>query len=483
MSAAAEKLRRWKSDPIYFVQDQFGVNPDAWQREALEAFANKDHVRYRIALKACAGPGKTCVLAWCAWNFMACYAEPGYHPKGAAISESWDNLKDNLWTELSHWQQKSPFLTATFEWNRQRIASKQHKATWFLSARSWSKNATAEQQGQALSGLHAKYVLVLVDESGGIPLTVLQRAEQALSNCKWGRIIQAGNPTSNDGMLYAACTLLADQWKVITITGDPDDPKRSPRIDKSYAQLQINTYGRDNPWVMAYILGLFPPSAINTLVSPDEVDAAMSRHYSEDMYQYSQKRIGIDVARFGNDMTVIFPRQGLVALKPIEMRNARGPEIAARVLAGKAKWGSEIEFFDATGGYGASAVDAYLQAGQSPHEVQFAGEPLDRRYYNKRAEIWWEMAQWVKRGGALPRIPALKKALSVTTYTLKNGRIILEDKEFLKKRLGGFSPDHADALACTFALPDMPASINGEPSMGVGKTIHEHDTFAEKSIQ
>ncbi len=478
-----QKMRRWRTDPTYFVRDQFGIDPDEWQKDALAAVARGDAARFRLALKACAGPGKTAVLAWIGWWFLSCFADPGYHPKGAAISESWDNLKDNLWAEFAHWQQLSPFLTETFQWTKKRIFHKHFPKTWFISARTWSKNATAEEQGRALSGLHARYILILVDESGSIPLTVLQRGEQALSSCEWGRIVQAGNPTSHDGMLYAACTTLAHQWHIITITGDPDDIKRSPRIDMEYAKEQIRTYGRDNPWVMAYILGLFPPSALNTLIGPDEVEAAMCRHYTVSEYIFSQKRIGVDVARYGDDETVIFPRQGLVALKPIEMRNADGPMVAARVLAGKLKWGSEMEFFDATGGWGASAVDSMIQAGYAPYEVQFAGKPLDPRFKNKRAEIWWNMAQWIKRGGAIPRIPKLKKALTTTTYTLHQGKILIEDKDLIKKRMGGFSPDHADALACTFALPEMPANmiLPGQPGYedsSIGKTVHEHDTFA-----
>lgn len=475
-------MRRWRTDPVYFVNDQFGVEPDLWQKDALGAVARADVDRFRLALKACAGPGKTAVLAWIGWWFLSCFAEPGYHPKGAALSESWDNLKDNLWAEMSHWQALSPFLTATFEWTKKRIFHKLHPNTWFLSARTWSKTATPEEQGRALSGLHAKYILILIDESGSIPIAVLQRGEQALSNCVWGRVVQAGNPTTHDGMLYAACTSLAHLWHVITITGDPDDPKRSPRIPLDYAQEQISTWGRDNPWVMAYLLGLFPPAAINTLVGPDDVEKAFDRHYAEHEYAGSQKRLGIDVARFGDDKTVIFPRQGLVAFNPVIMRNANGPAIAARVLRAKMKWHSELEFFDATGGYGASAVDAYQQSGQTAIEVQFAGQANEeKRFYNKRAEMWWNMADWVKRGGALPTLPDLKRALTTTTYTLKNGKILIEPKELLKKRLG-FSPDEADALACTFAYPEMPKGGLGlgdtpQATFEPSHTVHDHDTF------
>src|SRR5678816_1892035 len=93
----------------------------------------------------------------------------------------------------------------------------------------------------------------------------------------------------------------------------------------------------------------------------DDIDAAMRRHLREDAYNWAQKRLGIDVARYGDDLTIIFPRQGLAAFRPQEMRHARGStvsvDIATKVMGAKQTWGSELELFDATGGWAAGAVD------------------------------------------------------------------------------------------------------------------------------
>lgn len=484
LSEAADTLASWRIDPVKFVRDNFDVEPDAWQVEALRAFGSQDQNKLRISLQACVGPGKSAVLAWCGWNFLACYGEPGHHPKGAAVSVTADNLKDNLWPEFSKWQSQSQFLLHTFKWTKERIFAVDHPETWFLSARSYSKTANAEEQGRTLSGLHSKYVLALIDESGEIPVPVAKAAEQAMSEvqCRFGRILQAGNPTSHDGVLYAAATNLAHLWKVIRITGDPDDPKRSPRIDIDWAKEQIKTYGRDNPWVMSSILGLFPPSSINTLLGPDEVAASMERAPRIEDYGFSQKRIGIDVARFGDDSTVIFPRQGLMAFNPVQMRNARTPEIAARVASAKSKWGSEIEFVDDTGGYGAGVIDSMLQAGFAPQSINFSGKSIDPRYFNKRSEMWFEMANWVKRGGALPNNAQLRRELCAPTFTFQNGKFRLEEKDQIKKRLG-FSPDFADALALTFAIPDQPASNTLEALTRTNdKAVSDYDPYASDRI-
>lgn len=488
MTPSQTKLKTWRENPAQFVNEVFGVEPDAWQLDVLSKFPSMDPEYQRMSMQACAGPGKSAVLAWCGWNFLSCYGSRGDHPKGAAVSTTHTNLMDNLWPEFSKWQGRNEFLRSAFTWTKERIFANDHKETWFLSARSFSKTADEQEQGRTLSGLHGGFVLSLIDESGDIPLAVAKAADQALSTGpKFGKILQAGNPTSLTGMLYAAATTLRHLWYIVRITGDPDDPKRSPRIDIDWAREQIKLYGRDNPWVMAYILGLFPPDSINTLLGPDLVAEAMGRHLREDAYSYSQKRLGIDVARFGDDRTVIFPRQGLAAFRFIVMRNMRNPDIAARVARGRMKWGEKgttdiQEFVDGTGGFGGGVVDCLRQFGYSPQEIHFSSKAIDERYSNKRAEMWFLMSEWVKRGGALPSDPQLARELTAPTYSLQNGKLLLEPKEQIKKRLG-FSPDIADALALTFALPDMPAQSQfpGVPSQG-GKMLHDYDPFEEKRL-
>lgn len=427
-------------------------------------------------MRASAGVGKSSILAWCGWNFLLCYASVGEHPKGAAVSMTWDNLRDNLWAEMAKWRNRSKLLQATFEWTGERIFNKAHPETWFMSARGWAKTANLEEQGRVLSGIHSKYILFLIDESGDTPVQVLKSAEQALTNCHFGKIIQAGNPTSKDGMLYAASNILTDVWSTIKITSDPNDPKRSSRVLKSWAEDQIKLYGRDDPWVMSYILGEFPDSGINTLLSFTEIERAMERKLHPKDIEYAQKRIGVDVARMGMDSTVIFKRQGLVAFDPIELRGMRSNEIAGRIAVVKSEFRSELDFVDGTGGFGSGVVDSMMQAGYSPYEVHFSGKPDDPRFLNKRSEMWFRMAEWVKRGGCLPNNQRLKKELSAPQYSFREGKFMLEPKDMIKKRLG-FSTDFADALCLTFAMQELPASSILNRNQSVGRTITDFDPF------
>lgn len=444
VAKAQRNIRRWREQPITFVREQFQVEPDAWQAEALAEFPR----RQRIALKACKGPGKTALLAWLVWNFLA--TRP--YPKIAATSISKENLGDNLWTELAKWQKFSPWLLRAFTWTKTRITCNDHPEEWWASARSWSRNADATQQADTLAGLHADYLLFILDESGGMPDAVMAAADAALASGIECKIVQAGNPTQLSGPLYRATTIERALWYLIEITGDPDDPKRSPRISLEWAREQIKKWGKENPWVMVNVFGKFPPSSLNSLLGPDDVSAAMARSYDEDKYSFAARILGVDAARFGDDPWIIFPRQGLQAFEPIEMRGPKTQEAAARIITEWERFGADACFPDDTGGWAAGAIDALDLAGYSTIPINFSGKADDSRYYNKRSEMIWLCAQWVKSGGALPNDPELSAELTTPTYWLDKNRIRVEEKDQIKATLGR-SPNKADALALTFAQP------------------------------
>lgn len=354
---------------------------------------------------------------------------------------------------MAKWRDKSPLLKELFVWQKERIFAKDRPETWFMAARNWSKSADPNSLGNTLAGLHADYIMFVLDESGGLPDAIMASAEAALSSCKEGHIIQAGNPTHLEGPLYRACTSQRHLWHVVEITSDPDDPDRSPRVSEKWAKEQIEMYGRDNPWVLVNVFGKFPPSSFNALIGPDEVDIAMKRRYRETEFFAHPKLLGIDVARYGDDASIIFPRQGLQSFDPLLYRNVNGTEGAELTLRKWNDWEADGVFIDNTGGFGASWIDNLQRLGKDPIGIAFSQqEGISPQYYNKRAEMAMELVKWIRRGGALPEIRELKAALISTTYTFKGEKLILEPKEDIKAKLG-YSPDHMDALMLTFALP------------------------------
>lgn len=395
----------------------------------------------------------TCCLAWLTWNFLL--TRP--HPIVVATSISSDNLSDGLWTEMARWRNKSPLIREMFEWTKTRIFSKENSETWFMSARPWSKSADKQQQANTLAGIHADYVMFVIDESGGIPDAVMSSAEAILTSSnsagKEAHLIQAGNPTHLEGPLYRACTTEKNLWKVFEMTGDPDNPGRSPRVSIEWAREQIAKYGKDNPWVLVNVFGKFPPSSFNALIGPEELSASIKRRYKEQEFSGHPVILGVDVARYGDDSSIIFPRQGLQAFTPFQFRDLDGTQGADILIR---KW-NELNvdgvFIDNTGGFGASWIDNAIRLGKSPIGIHFSQTPSDSQYFNKRAEMIFNCVDWIKRGGAIPDIPELVNALTATTYSFKGNQLIVEPKEDIKAKLGGTSPDHMDALCLTFAMP------------------------------
>lgn len=471
---AKARIREWRADPVRFVVDNFGVEPDEWQRDALSALGGERHPKRRLCMKACTGPGKSATLAWLGWHRLACFASKGEHPKGAALSITSKNLADNLWAELAKWQGRSQFLRNAFTWTKSTIYANDHPETWFLSARSFSKDADAEAIGRALSGLHSQFPFVLLDETGDMPLAVGRAAQQIFTgNPTDAAIIQAGNPTSTSGLLYESCTKAAEAWEVITITADPADPKRTPRVSVEHAQEMIDTYGRDNPWVMATILGLFPKTGFNALIGPDDVDAAMARHYKPDQYQDAPVVIGGDVARQGDDQSALCRRQGRVVFPIRSMRIPDTMLVADQFILDHDQHHPDAMFIDETGGYGAGVVDAMRLRRYDVIGVQFGGSPNDYRYYDKRSEMLFEACEWIKKGGALPPDRELKEELCALKYVFQGNKFRVIPKEIIKKEIGR-SPDKADALGLTFAHP----VAKRRPPQSPSQPRREHDPYA-----
>lgn len=398
----------------------------------------------------------TACEAWCAWNFLL----TRLHPKIGAVSITASNLSLNLWTEMAKWLNKSPLLQSMFAWTHERIFHKKYPATWYMAALAWPKTASTEQQADTLAGMHADYILFIVDESGAIPPAVLVAADAALGSCVEGHIIQGGNTNSLSGMLYEATITQKSHWHVVTVTGDPEDPKRSARVSIEWAQQLIDRYGRDHPYVMVNVLGQFPPGSFNTLLSMEEIREAQARSYREADIVKQPRILGVDVALYGKDASVIFPRQGLVALAQERHRNIDPHIGAGRVAARIVDWQADATFIDNTGGYGASWISHLRLLGHNPIGVGFSQSPNDPQFFNKRAEIYFAGAQWVKDGGQLPgpNVPGMAEfaaAMTETTYTAKRDKLILEPKELIEDRIG-YSPDDADSFCLSFSHPVSP---------------------------
>ncbi|MGE9985384.1 hypothetical protein [Desulfovibrio sp. SGI.169] len=196
----------------------------------------------------------------------------------------------------------------------------------------------------------------------------------------------------------------------------------------------------------------FSASSDDVLIALPLIDEAQGRNYKPVDYEFSPLVLGVDVARFGDDASVLFFRQGLVAFEPVVLRKTDNMALADRIALEMRQRDPAAVFIDSGGGAG--VIDRLRQLGQTVMEVPFGGRPRRaERFINRRMEMWQEMKDWLVSGGALPPDEALKAELSAPTYSFDNkGLLKLERKEDIKERLGR-STDLADALALTFAAP------------------------------
>lgn len=223
----------------------------------------------------------------------------------------------------------------------------------------------------------------------------------------------------------------------------------------------------DNAFRQEYLCD-FTASSGNALISIDEVKAAMwPRVDAEDMAHWPLV-VGVDVARFGEDATVFFPRRGLFAHEPTVLRKLSNTEVAHRLVAFIAERDPAYVFIDQGQGTGVIDLTRELTRGRSTVivEVPFGSRAnRDRKYVNRRAEMWTELRDWLRAGGQLPEDERLLAELAAPAYDYDAaGRIRLEAKDAIKERLNR-STDRADALALTFAVPLEPDKNSLFPSM------------------
>jgi len=198
----------------------------------------------------------------------------------------------------------------------------------------------------------------------------------------------------------------------------------------------------------------FSAQGDDQLIALADTEDAAKRVYQADHVKLSPVILGIDPARFGDDRSVVFRRQGRQGFKPIVYRGLDNMELAARVANLIEEHNPDAVFCDA--GAGSGVIDRLRQLSYDVIEVPFGGKATKPELYiNRRTEMWWLMKQWIEEGGAIPNDTALKQELATPIYWYDNvGRRVLESKDQIKKRLqGAGSPDLADALALTFALP------------------------------
>lgn len=459
----------WQRDPLAFVQDCFpwgsgelsaDKGPRDWQRDVLVGISNRlqsgDTVDQAIQIATASGHGigKSALVSWIV--LWACMTR--IDTRGVVTANTEKQLTTKTWPELAKWHRICT-LRDTFVFTATALycADPAHEKTWRVDAIPWSLNNT-----EAFAGLHNKgrRVLVIFDEASAIADEIWEVTEGALTDADTEILwLTFGNPTRNSGRFRECFGRLKHRWDTRQI-----DSRTVEGTNLTQLQAWVEDYGEDSDFVRVRVRGVFPRAGVSQFIPVDSVEAAQARklEYKDEGAPFI---LGVDIARFGDDQSVIRGRKGRDgrAIKAIKWRGMDTVYSAGRVADAINLYNPDAVFIDG-GGVGGGVVDILKNQGFKVIEINFgATAKNDKKYANKRAEMWGDARDWLATG-CIDQDRELLDDLIGPDYGFdKDNRIMLEKKSDMKKR-GVASPDDGDAFCLTFAMPvqrtDMRTSRN-----------------------
>lgn len=419
------------------LKDETG--PDGWQEQILvdlgRALREKTKKPIRIAAASGHGVGKSALISWLVHWFMSTRPDPSI----VVTANTATQLNKKTFREVALWHNRL-INKHWHKWTATKYYNVERPETWFAGAIPWSKDNT-----EAFAGTHAKHVMFLFDEASAIDDVIWNVTEGGLTTDKviW---VAFGNMTRNTGKFRDCFGANAHRWKTYKI-----DSRQAKKANQELIKEWIEDYGEDSDFVRVRVKGEPPRSGTSQFISSDDVEIAMNRVLPID--HTAIKTLAVDVARFGDDKSVISKRIGRILLPMEKHIGLDTMQLASRVADVIDEFEPDQTFVDGSG-LGAGVVDRLRQLNYRVVDVLPGAKPTNpKKYFNKRAEMWGMLRDWLKTEVSLPKDQDLKAALTGVEYGFDpNMAIQLERKVDMKAR-GLPSPDEGDAAAYHFAEP------------------------------
>ena len=452
----AEAMAECSDDPYSFVMLAFpwgtgaleGKRPEEWQVQLLKDIRDKlltVQEALKFALASGHGIGKSALVAWLVLWALCTFPET----RGIVTANTEKQLLTKTWPEVRKWFNlcicKHWFeMTATSIFS----ADERYKQSWRIDMIPWSKS-----NPDAFAGLHnqGKRLIVIFDEASQIWDKIWEVTEGAMTDLGTQILWLAfGNPTQNTGCFYDCFHKNRDYWDTRQIDSRTVSFTNKAQIAKWVAQ-----YGEDSDFIKVRVRGVFPSQASNQLIPLNVVLEAQQRQVYED--KSAPLLMMIDVARYGDDESVIRFRQGRDARSfPIKRYQKMDNHTLAREVAKMIDYYKPDGVFIDGGGVGGGVVDNLRAWKYQVIEVNFGEtkKSLDQpdRYVNKRAEMYDALLDWLVNGGAIDDDAGLKEDLTAIQYFFNGQKMQLMSKEDMKAT-GLPSPDDSDCLAMSFYCP------------------------------
>lgn len=437
------------------------TGPRAWQREILQQLTR--HLKtqqgkldlgllpemWRSATASGRGIGKSALVSWlCDWmastrlgstTIVTANTEPQLKTRTFAEIGKWTTLLIN-----SHWFEPTVLSVRPAAWFKQLVEDqlKIDCNYYYVSGQTWS-----EENPDAFAGVHnPNGVLLVFDEASGIPNQIFSVAEGFFTEPVLNRFWTVfSNPRRNSGGFFDCFNDHRDYWTLRHV-----DSRTVEGTDSALFERLIRQYGIESDTVKIEVLGQFPSQGTRQFISNQLVQTAQTRTVEPDLG--APLIMGVDVARYGDDSTVIRFRQGRDArsIPPVIFKERDNMWVANEIARLMDKMKPDAVNIDA--GNGTGVIDRLREMGYRVTEVWFGGSSTSKEWANKRTEMWADMRDWLG-GGCIDTSAALFRDLTAPEYDYfgkAQDSVMLEAKESMKGR-GLPSPDDGDALALTFA--------------------------------
>lgn len=435
------------------MRDELRYSPDPCVEPIIADVASfKD-----TAVKSCHGVGKTAFDANVLITAMCLVPEL----LTIQLSPTWRQVKDDFWNEVRKWFSNSPIATSMFE-----IAEKSPKMWSRIAPERWYAQGLASNKPGKVEGKHALRVLLIADEIKAIPDDMIEAVQGAMTSDLVWRLYSSTPSTPGEKFtrFYYCFTRHKRLWKTHSITAD-----QSPRVSQKWVERMILEYGEDSQIVQARVYANFPVIGKDILI-PLQAAEAMFREDSEAPQAHAT--IGVDVARFGGDETVISVWKGnvLVALKPFEKKSTT--HTVKEVQQMVQDYDARVIVTDDIG-VGGGVTDMLGEVYDNHPAMTIvpfvanAKSSRPEKFKSLGDEVVWDFAEAVKDRRVFSLVDDEKLVYQLTSYKLTYdmaNRILVKWPEKREDRdSDSKSPDRGDAMWLGWYGSMLLASVQTQP--------------------
>lgn len=443
-----QKQRSYQKDPVLFFRELLKFEPDDWQKEVAMDLAEYP----RVSVRSGQGVGKTGLEAALLLWFLCCFP----FPRVVATAPTRQQLHDVLWAEVAKWQAQSPILSVLLKWTKTYIYMVGMEKRWFAVARTATK-------AENMQGFHEDHMLFIVDEASGIRDEIMEAILGTLSG-ENNKLLLCGNPTRISGIFHASHTKMRGQFRTHRVSA-----RMSPRTNKDNIKALEENYGVGSNVVRVRVEGEFPISEDDVFVPLPLLERSI--HTQARQGEIESIHIGCDVARYGDDKTVI----GYKINEQVQfhkkahgqdtMRTASDIVLLGEWLKDQYQFTGTIAIKVDDGGVGGGVVDRLRQMKRNyPSQYDWMmvfpvmfGQPIKHKYFHDSTTYMMSVLKSLlsthDQDGTkkevelvLPNDNDLIAQLSSRKYTLNDrNKIVVESKKAMKSR-GLPSPDEADCV-------------------------------------